>query len=86
MENQEVFQKVAGALANQSDVKPEDVKPEHSLKDDLGFDSLDAVEAVMGLEEEFEITISDEEAEKIDTVAKAVELVAEKLAEKANKS
>ena len=56
-------------------MKEEDVKPEASFVEDLGADSLDTVELVMALEEEFDIEIPDEEAEKITTVQSAIDYV-----------
>ena len=56
-------------------LKKEDVKPEASFVEDLGADSLDTVELVMALEEEFDIEIPDEEAEKITTVQSAIDYV-----------
>ena len=56
-------------------LKEEDVKPEASFVEDLGADSLDTVELVMALEEEFDIEIPDEEAEKITTVQSAIDYV-----------
>jgi len=64
-----VQEKVKSIIAEQLGVKPEEVTPEASFVDDLGADSLDTVELVMALEEEFGIEISDEDAEKILTVA-----------------
>jgi acyl carrier protein len=63
----------------QLDVEPEKVTPEASFANDLAADSLDVVELVMGLEEEFDIEIPDEAAEQIDTVGKAVEYINEKV-------
>jgi len=60
--------KVNAIIVEQLGVKPEDVKAEASFIDDLGADSLDTVELVMALEEEFDTEIPDEEAEKIKTV------------------
>ena len=62
-------------IVEQLGVKPEDVKPEASFVEDLGADSLDTVELVMALEEEFETEIPDEEAEKISTVQSAVDYI-----------
>lgn len=62
-------------IVEQLGVKPEDVKNESSFTDDLGADSLDAVELVMALEEEFGTEIPDEEAEKITTVQAAIDFV-----------
>lgn len=56
-------------------VKEDEVKPNSSFVDDLGADSLDTVELVMALEEEFECEIPDEEAEKITTVQQAVNYI-----------
>ncbi|MFZ9034541.1 MAG: acyl carrier protein [Francisellaceae bacterium] len=61
-------EKVNAIIVEQLGVKAEDVKPEASFIDDLGADSLDTVELVMALEEEFDTEIPDEEAEKIKTV------------------
>lgn len=73
--NQEIFEKVKKIVLEQLDVKEEDVTPESNFANDLGADSLDTVELVMALEEEFEVEIPDEEAEKIDTVGKAVDYI-----------
>jgi len=77
--NQEIFDKVKAIVLEQLDVKDEDVKPEANFANDLGADSLDTVELVMALEEEFEVEIPDEEAEKIDTVGKAVAYIEENM-------
>ncbi|GGG03275.1 MULTISPECIES: acyl carrier protein [Cysteiniphilum] len=63
-----IQEKVNAIIVEQLGVKPEDVKAEASFIDDLGADSLDTVELVMALEEEFDTEIPDEEAEKIKTV------------------
>ena len=68
-------EKVKSIIAEQLGVKPEEVTPEASFVDDLGADSLDTVELVMALEEEFDCEIPDEEAEKISTLAQAVAYV-----------
>lgn len=73
MEN--VEQRVKKIVAEQLGVKEEEVKLDSSFVDDLGADSLDTVELVMALEEEFECEIPDEEAEKITTVKQAVDYV-----------
>ena len=62
-------------VAEQLGVKEEEVKAEASFVDDLGADSLDTVELVMALEEEFETEIPDEEAEKITTVQLAIDYI-----------
>jgi acyl carrier protein len=73
MENLE--QRVKKIVAEQLGVNEADVKNESSFVNDLGADSLDTVELVMALEEEFECEIPDEEAEKITTVQQAIDYV-----------
>jgi acyl carrier protein len=73
-------EKVKSIIAEQLGVKPEEVTPEASFVDDLGADSLDTVELVMALEEEFGIEIPDEDAEKIATVGDAMKYIDEKSA------
>jgi len=70
-----VDDKVKDIISEQLGVKKEEIKPESSFIDDLGADSLDTVEVVMALEEEFGIEIPDEEAEKITTVGEAVKYI-----------
>ncbi|MCX5697333.1 MAG: acyl carrier protein [Candidatus Omnitrophica bacterium] len=77
-----VQDKVKSIIAEQLGVKVEEVVPEASFIDDLGADSLDTVELVMALEEEFGIEIPDEDAEKITTVGDAVKYIEEKTANK----
>ena len=77
---EDTSKRVIKVLAEAAGKDPDDVKPEHSFKDDLEFDSLDSVEAVMALEEEFEFEIAEDEANAVDTVAKAIELAEKKLA------
>ena len=77
-----VQDKVKSIIAEQLGVKAEEVVPEASFIDDLGADSLDTVELVMALEEEFGIEIPDEDAEKITTVGDAVKYIEEKTAHK----
>jgi acyl carrier protein len=69
--------KVAEIIAEQLGVDPSEVTPEASFVDDLGADSLDTVELVMALEEEFGIEIPDEDAEKITTVNDAIKYIQE---------
>ena len=66
---------VKSVVVKQLGVKEEDVKNDSKFIDDLGADSLDTVELVMGLEEEFDTEIPDEEAEKITTVQQAIDYV-----------
>lgn len=81
--NQEVFEKVKKIVVEQLEVEAEEVTPEANFANDLGADSLDTVELVMALEEEFDIEIPDEVAEKIDTVGKAVEHISSAIEAKA---
>lgn len=73
-----VADKVKSIIAEQLGVKPEEVTPAASFIDDLGADSLDTVELVMALEEEFGIEIPDEDAEKMTTVGDAMKYIEEK--------
>ncbi len=70
-----VEEKVKKIICEQLGVNEEDVVPEASFVDDLGADSLDQVELIMAMEEEFDVSISDEEAEKILTVRDVIEYV-----------
>ncbi len=70
-----VEEQVRKIVAEQLGVKEEQVTPEAAFVDDLGADSLDTVELVMALEEEFECEIPDEEAEKITTVQAAIDYI-----------
>ncbi|MBC7943916.1 MAG: acyl carrier protein [Burkholderiales bacterium] len=70
-----VDQRVKKIVAEQLGVNEAEVKQESSFVDDLGADSLDTVELVMALEEEFECEIPDEEAEKITTVQQAIDYI-----------
>ncbi len=73
------FERVKKVIVDQLEVNPEEVTMEASFIDDLGADSLDVVELVMGLEEEFEVEIPDDDAEKIKTVQQAVNYIDEKM-------
>lgn len=70
-----VEEKVKHIIVEQLGVDEEEVKPEATFVDDLGADSLDVVELVMALEEEFGIEISDEDAEKLASVQQAVDYI-----------
>ena len=69
--------RVKKIIVDQLGVKEEEVKAESSFVDDLGADSLDTVELVMAFEEEFDLEIPDEEAEKISTVNDAIKYIDE---------
>ena len=71
----EVEEKVKNIICEQLDVSPDDVVPSASFVDDLGADSLDQVELIMAMEEEFDVSIPDEEAEKIATVKDAIDYI-----------
>ena len=71
----EVEGKVKKIISEQLGVPESDVKPEASFVNDLGADSLDTVELVMALEEEFGVEIPDEDAEKIATVQRAIDYI-----------
>ena len=73
-----IFDKVQNIVAEQLSVEKVQVSLESNFADDLGADSLDQVELVMALEEEFDIEISDEDAEKITTVKDAVSYITTK--------
>ena len=77
MNTEEVFEKVKGIIVEQLGVAEASVTMEASFIDDLGADSLDIVELVMALEEEFDIEIPDAEAEKISTVGDVVDYIKE---------
>jgi acyl carrier protein len=70
-----IEEQVKSIVAEQLGVKEEEVTSDASFVDDLGADSLDTVELVMALEEEFETEIPDEEAEKITTVQQAIDYI-----------
>jgi acyl carrier protein len=69
------FERVKKVVVEQLEVSDEEVTPEASFVDDLGADSLDTVELIMAFEEEFDLEIPDEDAEKIGTVADAVNYI-----------
>jgi len=74
-----VFEKVRKIIAEQLGIDEEEITLESSFIDDLGADSLDIVELIMALEEEFDLEIPDEDAEKIVTVGDVVEYVKNKV-------
>lgn len=71
--------RIREVIAEEMGIEPEAVKNESSFKGDLNVDSLDMMELLMSLEEEFRIEISDEEAEKILTVGQAIDAITAKL-------
>ncbi|MFD1038019.1 acyl carrier protein [Virgibacillus byunsanensis] len=71
----DVFERVKTIIVDRLEVEESKVKMEASFKDDLEADSLDVVELVMELEDEFDMEIADEEAEKINTVGDAVNYI-----------
>jgi acyl carrier protein len=75
MEREELLEKVKAVIVEQLNVEEDDVTEDASFVDDLGADSLDIVELVMALEEEFGISIPDEQAESIKTVGDAVNYI-----------
>jgi acyl carrier protein len=77
-----IEERVKKIICEQLDVEEKDVIPKASFVDDLGADSLDQVELIMAMEEEFGISIPDEDAEKIGTVQDAMDYVAKALAGK----
>lgn len=79
MTDKEIFDKVQKIVAEQLGVDQGEVVPQASFANDLGADSLDTVELVMALEEEFDIEIPDEAAESIATVQSAVDYISEQL-------
>ncbi len=77
MERSEIEKTVPGIVCEQLGVSESEVNTDSSFVDDLGADSLDTVELVMALEEEFDLEIADEDAEKISTVQEAVDYIVE---------
>jgi len=72
---EQIFDKVVGIVSEQMGVDKNEIKKETSFVNDLNADSLDTVELVMEFEDEFDMSIPDEEAEKIQTVGAAVEFI-----------
>jgi acyl carrier protein len=75
MTKEEILTKLKPIIAEQLGVDEADVTPEASFTEDLNADSLDLVEMIMSLEEQFKLQISDEDAEKITTVGEAVDYI-----------
>lgn len=74
----EIDNKVRDIIAEQLGIAEDDISAASSFVDDLGADSLDLVELMMAVEEEFEIDISDEDAEQLETVQELIEFIATK--------
>jgi acyl carrier protein len=74
-ERMDVLNKIKQIVADQLGIDEDDVVPEASFIDDLGADSLDIVELIMAFEEEFDLEIPDEDAEKIATVKNAIDYI-----------
>lgn len=70
-----IFEKVKGIIVEELGVEPNEVSLESDLTDDLGADSLDAVELIMAIEDSFEIKVSDDVAQGFKTVAQIVEYI-----------
>jgi len=77
IDRSEIEKKVIAIIVEQLGIEESEVKTESSFIDDLGADSLDTVELVMAFEEEFDLEIPDEEAEKITTVGSAIDHIVE---------
>ena len=75
MSVENVLERVKNIIVEQLGVEADQVKPEAQFVNDLGADSLDTVELIMALEEEFDIEIPDEKAEKIKTVGEAIDYI-----------
>jgi acyl carrier protein len=82
MEREELFKKVKAIVSDKLSISEEQVTEDASFTEDLGADSLDTVELVMALEDEFDMDIPDEDAEKLDTVGKAMDYVLGHLSKK----
>ena len=80
MKMEEVQSKLKEIVMDRLNAEEDQIKPEASFVEDLGADSLDIVELIMGIEEEVDIEIPDEDAEKLTTVGEAMEYVKTKLA------
>ncbi|MBQ3397253.1 MAG: acyl carrier protein [Synergistaceae bacterium] len=79
MTKEEVVEKLKTIVSDRLGVEKDQVTPEKSFVEDLGADSLDIVELIMGIEEEFEIEIPDEDAEKLTSVGEAMKYTLEKI-------
>lgn len=80
MSSEEIFEKVKNIIVEQLGVAESNITLESSFIDDLGADSLDTVELIMAIEEEFDIEIPDEDAEKVVTVQDVVDYIKDHVA------
>ena len=80
MEREELLKKIKSIVSDKLSISEDQVTEEASFIDDLGADSLDTVELVMALEDEFNMDIPDEEAEKLNTVGRAMDYILTNLA------
>ena len=79
MSDVNILEKVKSIVVDQLDASPDQVNPEAKFVEDLGADSLDVVEMIMALEQEFDISISDDEAEKLQSVGDVVTYITDAL-------
>jgi acyl carrier protein len=79
MKMEEITSRLKEIVMDRLDVEEDQIKPEASFVEDLGADSLDIVELIMGIEEEFDIEIPDEDAEKLTNVGEAMDYIKGKL-------
>lgn len=79
MQSEEVLAKLKELVMDRLNVEEDQIKPDASFVEDLGADSLDIVELIMGIEEEFDVEIPDEDAEKLTNVGEALAYVKQKL-------
>jgi len=79
MKMEEITARLREIVMDRLDVEENQIKPEASFVEDLGADSLDIVELIMGIEEEFDIEIPDEDAEKLTNVGEAMDYIKSKL-------
>lgn len=82
MDTEDIEKKLMELICDQLGVNEDEVQPNSEFQTDLGADELDFVELIMAMEEEFEIAITDEEADRATTPSKALELVKSKLEQK----
>ncbi len=79
MQREEVVERLTKIITDRLGVEADQIVPDATFNEDLGADSLDLVELIMGIEEEFDIEIPDEDAEKLTTVGEALKYTLEKI-------